>query len=89
MNNFEKIWAKFETHFIPKKNVTHEKAKFHSRTQHLGESISFSSALYELSERFNFANKNEEIKNRFLIGFQDKGLSELLHLATNFKVYKA
>ena len=30
-----------------------------------------------------FINKDEEIKNRFLIGIQDKGLSELLLLTSD------
>ena len=29
-NDYDTVVAKFVAHFIPKKNITHEKAKFHT-----------------------------------------------------------
>ena len=36
---YDQVMAKFDSYFIPKRNVIHERAKFHMRTQGQGESL--------------------------------------------------
>ena len=58
-----RYYRKFDAHFISKKNINHEKVKFHSRREKPAESrTTFTGVLYELAERCDFAEKNEEIK---------------------------
>ena len=78
---------------VPVQHVCHcaRKTRLNSylRAQHPGECVTtFVKVLYELADGCNFANKNEEIKD-FLIGFQDKGLSERLQIISDLKLNKA
>ncbi len=62
---------------------------FYLRAQRLGESvIAFARASYELAGGCYFINKNEQIKDQFIIGFQNKWLSERLPLNPNLKLDK-
>ena len=52
-NNYDtvKVKAKFEAHFVKKRNVIYERAKFNLRRQEDGESVDlFITALYGLAE---------------------------------------
>ncbi len=80
-NDFDLVVQKFREHFIPKRNIIHERARFHQRSQKTGESIeSFVRSLYEMAEHCNFAAKDEEIRDRLVVGIQDKDLSQKLQL---------
>ena len=61
-DNFDIILGLFDTHFVPKRNVIHERAKFYSRTQGATESIEqYVRALHELAEHADFQDKDESI----------------------------
>ena len=80
-NNFDLVMKRFDAYFIPKRNVIHDRAKFHLRVQQAGENAeSFYRSLMELSERCDFKDKNEEIRDRLVIGILDKELSLELQL---------
>ena len=50
-NNYDTVKAKFEAHFVKKRNVIYERAKFNLRRQEDGESVDlFITALYGLAE---------------------------------------
>ena len=36
---FDVILAKFDEHFVPKRNIIHERARFHQRIQKQGETV--------------------------------------------------
>ncbi|MES9880615.1 MAG: hypothetical protein ABW185_07010 [Sedimenticola sp.] len=80
--NFDMVLDKFDGHFIPKRNIIHERAKFHQRHQHKGEPVeAFVRNLYELAEHCDFKDtKPEQIRDRIVIGLLDKELSEKLQL---------
>ena len=66
---------RFDAYFIPKRNVIHERAKFHLRVQQTRENAeSFYRSQMELSETWDFKHKNEEIRNRLVIGILEKEL---------------
>ncbi|KAI2646922.1 Gag-Pol polyprotein [Labeo rohita] len=59
-NKYSVVMAKFDEHFIPKRNVIYERAKFHSRVQLPGERVeAFVRQLYELAENCDFVKKKE------------------------------
>ena len=80
-----KVIEKFDEHFVPKRNVIHERAKFHQRKQQEGESAEvFIRSLYDLAEYCDFGNtKYEQIRDRIVIGEQDKQLSRRLQLESD------
>lgn len=77
------VLGEFNKYFNPKKNVIHERAKFHSRRQKQGETAeSFIRSLYELSENRAFPGDTtvEQIRDRIVIGILDMNLSEKMQL---------
>lgn len=82
---YELVLGKFDSYFIPKRNVIHERACFYQRVQRPGERVeSFIRSLYELSEHCEFGSAREEhIRDRIVVGIQDKELSRKLQLISN------
>ena len=82
---------KFDSHFIKRRNVIFERAKFNMRKQEDGESVdSFITALYELAEHCNYgALRKEMIRNRLVVGIRDSKLSENLQLDSELTLEKA
>ena len=71
---FGTVKAKFEAHFIKKRNVVFERAKFNTREQEEGEAVdSFITSLYKLSEHCAYGDLREElIRDRIVIGVREK-----------------
>lgn len=87
---YDKVHEKFNEYFVPKRNIIHERAKFHQRIQNPGESVeTFVRGLYEIAEHCNFTDKNEHIRDRVVIGITDKELSEKLQLISDLTLEQA
>ena len=78
--NYKKVIEKFDSYFMPKVNVIHERAKFHSRVQQHGETVeTYIRVLYELAKNCEFAaNKDDMIRDRLVVGISDKDCSQKL-----------
>ena len=65
-----------DMHFRPERNVIHERAMFHERSQHSGESAeSYIRSLYEMVEYCDFGTaKGDCIRDRLVVGVLDKML---------------
>ena len=77
-----KVMEKFDSHFVPKRNVIFERAKFNQRCQEAGENIkTYVRALFDLAEHCEYGHKKEDfIRDRLVIGLLDKDLSEQLQM---------
>ena len=90
-DNYDTVMNKFHEYFIPRRNVVHERSKFHSRQQEEGEPIEhFIRSLYELSEFADFKEQRDEnIRDRLVLGIRDKELTRKLQLETDLDLKKA
>ena len=80
-NNFDVVLRLFNNHFVPRTNVIHERAKFHSRHQYDGETVEQDvRALYDLSAHCQFHDQDETIRDRLVLGLNDKEVSQRLQL---------
>ena len=89
-NDFDKVVKIFDDHFIPKRNVIHERATFHRRDQKPGETVEqYIRCLYELAEHADFSEKEETSRDRIVLGLLDKELSEKLQLQEGLTLRQA
>ena len=88
---FDTVKGHFENHFIKRRNVIFERAKFNNRRQEAGEPVdSFITDLYALAEHCNYATLHDEmIRDRIVVGIQDQRLSERLQLDPELTLGKA
>ena len=79
---YSTVKAKFEDHFVKRRNVIFERAKFNNRKQEPGEAVdTFITALYALAEHCNYGTLHDEmIRDRIVVGIRDTSLSEKLQL---------
>ena len=88
---YKSVKDKFEGHFIIKRNVTFERARFNMRVQEESESVdSLITDLYTLAEFCVFGDLHDElIRDRTVVGIRDKNLSERLQLESELTLSKA
>ena len=79
---YETVKAKFESHFVKRRNVIYERAMFNKHKQEEGETVdSFITSLYSLSEHGGYGVLREEmIRDRIVVGIRDAALSLKLQL---------
>ena len=88
---YNAVKKKFEGHFIIKRNVIFERARFNMRVQTEGESVdNFITDLYTLAEFCDFSDLRDKlIRDRIVVGIRDKALSERLQLEADLTLEKA
>ena len=88
---YELVKNRFESHFIVKRNIIFERAKFNLRSQQEGESVeTFITDLHCLAEHCEFGVlKDELIRDKIVVGLKDKKLSEKLQLDSKLTLEKA
>ena len=89
--DYKKVKEKFDSHFIPRKNVVYERAVFNKRKQEEGETVDmFVTSLYSLAEHCEYGKLREEmIRDRILAGMRDSALSLKLQLDDKLTLDKA
>ena len=82
---------KFNEHFVTRRNVIYERAKFNSRRQQPDEPVeAFITALYNLAEHCGYeALHDEMVRDRIVVGILDHKLSEKLQLDSTLTLEKA
>ena len=80
--NYAIVKAKFDNHFVHRRNVIFERARFNRRRQEEGESVdSFITALYTLAEHCGYGELHDEmVRDRIVVGIRNGALSEKLQL---------
>ncbi|CAI5671079.1 unnamed protein product [Oreochromis niloticus] len=73
---YDLVIQKFDEHFVPRRNVIHDRACFHKRSQ---RAEAFLRSLYEQHCEFG-GSKDEQIRDRIVIGLIDKDVSQKLQL---------
>lgn len=88
---YDAVIAKFESHFIPRRNVIHERYMFNRRHQLLGESSdSFITALYTLSEHCEYGQMRDDlIRDHIVLGIRDGDLSKKMQMVADLTLAKA
>ena len=80
--SYATVKSKFESHFVQRRNVIFEQAKFNRRKQEESESVdAFITALYALAEHCGYGDlHNKIIRDRIVVGIRNSTLSEKLQL---------
>ena len=87
---FDDVVTMFDNYFTPKRNIIHERAVFHKRTQLPGENVeTYIRALYDLAEHADFPDKESMIRDRMVVGLSDRELSEKLQLQADLTLKDA
>ena len=83
--------GKFVAHFLVKRNIIFERAKFNLRSHQDGESVdNFITDLCCLAEYCEFGTlRGDRIRDRIVVGINDKKLSEQLQLDSKLTLEKA
>ena len=78
-------------HFIARRNVVYERAKFNNRRQELEEPVeSFITALYTLTQHCGYDTLDDEMtRDRIVVGIQDRKLLKKLQLDPTLTLDKA
>lgn len=85
------VKGKFESHFVKRRNVIFERAKFNMRKQEENEPVdAFITDLYVLVEHCSDGNLHDEmIRDRLVVGLRNAKLSERLQLDAELTLDKA
>ena len=88
---YSAVKSKFDSHFIKRKNVIYEHARFNKRKQEEGETVDeFITSLYSLTEYCEYGALREEmIRDRIVAGIKDASLSLKLQLIETLTLEKA
>lgn len=89
--SYDAVKTKFDTHFIQRRNVIFERAKFNRRRQEQDEPVeTFITDLYALAEHCGYGDLHDEmIRDRIVVGIRNKALSEKLQLDADLTLDRA
>lgn len=89
--NYSAVKDCFEKHFVGRRNIIFERARFNMSKQEQGETNdSFITTVHKLAEHCPFGALREElIRDRIVVGIRNISLSEKLHLDSHLTLSKA
>ena len=90
LQRYDVVKNRFENHFIAKRNVMYERAKFNVRIQNDGEPVeAFITDLHCLVKHCEFSTlKDQLIRDRIVVSLRNKQLSEKLQLDPDLTLKK-
>lgn len=88
---YDAVKTAFDRHFVPRKNVIYERARFNKRVQQPSEPVdSFITALYALAENCEYGALHDDLlRDRLVVGLKDSSLSERMQLDKDLTLAKA
>lgn len=88
---YNAVKTAFDRHFVPRKNVIYERAKFNKRVQQPSEPVdTFITALYALAENCEYGALHDDLlRDRLVVGLKDSSLSERMQLDKDLTLAKA
>jgi len=86
---YDQVVKKFTDHFIPQRNIIHERSKFHSAVQGSKSIEEFERELHSLAKYCEFKDVDDQIRDRFVLGLCDVDVQSRLHLETDLTLDKA
>ena len=91
LKSYDKVMKKFDDHFIVRRNIIFERAKFNQRRQTEGETVdSFITDLHALVEHCDYGTLQDDlIRDRIVVGLLNGKLSEKLQLDPDLTFTKA
>lgn len=89
--SFNAVLDRFDKHFVIRRNIIFERAKFNMRKQQAGESSeAFITDLHKLSEFCEYGELHDDlVRDRIVVGVRDDKLSEKLQLDSALTLEKA
>lgn len=86
-SDYETVKRRLDAHFVARRNIIFERAKFNQRQQETGESVdNFHTTLHCLAEHCGYGTLHDEmVRDRFVVGLKDKRLSEQLQRSSVYK----
>ena len=89
--NYDVVVERFQRHFVSRRNINFERAKFNSHKQEDGETAdSFITSLYGLAEHCAFGQLHDKlIRDHIVVGIRDTDLSKKLQLDPELNLQKA
>ena len=88
---YNTVKDKFDSHFVKRRNVIFERAKFNRRVQQEGEPVDdFIIDLYSLAEHCDYGQLHDQmVRDRIVVGIRDSKLSEKLQMGSKLTLEKA
>ena len=82
LKQYHTVKTRFDEHFVVRRNVIFERAKFNRRRQEEGKTVDlFITALYALAKHCDYGTlKDQMIQDRTVVGLQDLKLLEKLFI---------
>lgn len=89
--DYTAVMDRLEQHFVVRRNVIFERAKFNQRHQENGETVdNFITVLYCLAEHCGYGALHDEmIRDRLVVGLRDRKLSEQLQMDAELTLDRA
>ncbi|KAF7694517.1 hypothetical protein C0J45_16244, partial [Silurus meridionalis] len=90
-SDYEVVKNRLNDHFVARRNVIFESAKFNQRQQEVGKSVdNFIIALHCLAVHCGYGDLHDEmVRDKLVVGVTDKRLSEQLQLDPELTLEKA
>ena len=91
LKSYHTVKTRLDEHFVVRRNIIFERAKFNRRRQEEGETAdTFITALHAMAEHCAYGTlKDEMIRDRIVVGLRDAKLSEKFQLDPELTLTKA
>ena len=88
--DFETLVSRFDSYFLVKRNIIHERTKFQERKQHDSKTIEeYYRSVHALVAHCEYIVAEDQVRDRFVVGLADSRLKEKLQLIHELTLARA